>query len=843
MRRWALGVGIFALALLVLGTVPAWAQATLYVDDDGVCGENNPCYTTLQAAINDAAAGDTILVYPGTYDPQIEVTPPGWGSHYYAQGIVVWKDNLTIRAVDSDPANTILQSTFPGWMDWWRIQRLTGGVWTASPPNQTGGFNPGTSASPSAVMIVASGVTIEGFKIRRPYDFTPNTYNTAGVMIGGVAPGDSYNLGKNNNIVRNCVFDDVWHAVYIWHSSGNVIENNQVAALTGKTDHWACISVYDGSTPTEVGYPYPSTVNVIRDNTIADKGIYVGAWPSPAAWTDNSGTVIHGNTCTSIGIGYSKSSNVQITNNTVGPGNIWSAGGNAANMLTNLTVSGNTVGIGTDNGMQLAWLSGGTVSSNTVSGRTTNGIALLDSSGVTIDGNTTTGNGGSGIVLVRTGNVTVSGNTINNNTGNDANPGGLTIGEGVNNTTVTGNNIQNNTQFGVWIKNDAGAGNVFHCNNIVGNGVGMQNNLTSVVVNAEHNWWGCTAGPGNTGCDATQGNVDFDPWVRMEVPPGVMCGLNGITDTDNDGLIDTLEMGGDGDQDRSTTTDPLDSDSDNDGLLDGEDGNHNGKVDPGETDPNDPDSNNDGLCDGSASLPTGTACTTISKSGRNGEDLDGDENPKDRGVTETDPTKKDTDGDGIDDFNDPTPLLRGGDGCFGVTAYSIPSRVTSRPTARRAATRTIVVVIINNSGAPLVVPQNAFAPQPDEKFTIVRVSPTLPRTIKNGRRASFSVLTQVAAGQPQVTAFAPYFNIWLACGVVTSASVGPVELEASGPSCRATNCAWRPTARVSPRSSSSSSTSRVERWWTARARGAPWWSPWQRGRWASPWRTGSTSMS
>jgi len=348
------------------------------------------------------------------------------------------------------------------------------------------------------------------------------------------------------------------------------------------------------------------------------------------------------------------------------------------------------------------------------------------------------------------------------------------------NTVVVNNFFNGGSPYGIYIAGSLGTMQIA-CNNIVNHSIAGIFSETATL-NAENNWWGDVSGPGPVGTgsgDHVSTKVDFTPWVRVQVPPGVQCGLGGVTDTDNDGLADTLEMGGTGDQDPSTTTDPLDPDTDNDGLLDGEDENHNGRIDTGETDPNNWDTDGDNLCDGSASLPTGTACTTVSKSGRNGEDLDGDESLADRGATETDPTKADTDGDGINDFDDDIPLRPGGGGCFGVAAYSIPTKVTYRPTARRAATRTIVVTIINNSGGPITVPASAFTPQPDEVFTIVRVSPTLPRTILNRRRASFSVLTRVAAGQPPVTTVAPYFNINLDCGVVSSAGVKltPLELE------------------------------------------------------------------
>ena len=41
---------------------------TLYVDDDGLCGGNAPCYTQISAAIAAASTGDTILVYSGNYN-------------------------------------------------------------------------------------------------------------------------------------------------------------------------------------------------------------------------------------------------------------------------------------------------------------------------------------------------------------------------------------------------------------------------------------------------------------------------------------------------------------------------------------------------------------------------------------------------------------------------------------------------------------------------------------------------------------------------------------------------------------------------------------------------------
>jgi hypothetical protein len=67
-----LGVVALAAALLTLGAGAAQA-ATRYVNADGVCGGNSPCYTTIQAAIDAATTGDTIEVSDGFYDESVNI--------------------------------------------------------------------------------------------------------------------------------------------------------------------------------------------------------------------------------------------------------------------------------------------------------------------------------------------------------------------------------------------------------------------------------------------------------------------------------------------------------------------------------------------------------------------------------------------------------------------------------------------------------------------------------------------------------------------------------------------------------------------------------------------------
>jgi nitrous oxidase accessory protein NosD len=62
----------FAVTLVVAfaNTVSA---ATLYVNPDGLCGGNSPCYMTIQAAINAANNGDTIKVADATYNESVNI--------------------------------------------------------------------------------------------------------------------------------------------------------------------------------------------------------------------------------------------------------------------------------------------------------------------------------------------------------------------------------------------------------------------------------------------------------------------------------------------------------------------------------------------------------------------------------------------------------------------------------------------------------------------------------------------------------------------------------------------------------------------------------------------------
>ena len=309
----------FGMTFLTLALFTFWGIAniaiadTLYVDDDTLCDGNLPCYAHPQDAVNAANSYDSIMVYPGTYGSRVFTTkPPHWGpSDQYAPALIVYKDGLIIEAVDPDPSQTVIETTHDWWSNPVAIQASTGGTWNGSQYLGAGVY-PTFGTAPNAIAMMASEVTIKGFTLRNPFaeDDWSGFYNTAGVMIGGLYAGDPDHLGSDGNTIMKCVFKDVWHAVYIWHSSYNMILNNEVEALDF-TDHWAAISIYDGYNDAQINLGYSSMYNKIIDNYLANKGIGVGAW-APSIWTDNTGTKVHGNKLPygSIGTYYSSGKKV-----------------------------------------------------------------------------------------------------------------------------------------------------------------------------------------------------------------------------------------------------------------------------------------------------------------------------------------------------------------------------------------------------------------------------------------------------------------------------------------------------------------------------------------------------
>ena len=157
---------ILVAVFVALATGAVWAQTTLHVDDDGA--QCPGAYTTISAALTDAANGVTIIVHEGTYDEMVTINKSvtllgaNWGVH---------------PAVGTHPTETV------------------------------GTRGPETIIKHAwyAFLLTADDITIDGFK------FTGET-GGAGQIIRSYADANNFHL-------TNCIFDVSREAV----SSGWVL--------------------------------------------------------------------------------------------------------------------------------------------------------------------------------------------------------------------------------------------------------------------------------------------------------------------------------------------------------------------------------------------------------------------------------------------------------------------------------------------------------------------------------------------------------------------------------------------------------------------------------------------
>jgi hypothetical protein len=323
----------FILGLMLAFITTGWSFAgadTLYVDDDydgDTEGWGLTAFAHPQDAVNAAAEGDIVEVYPGTYYSRqfTSPTPPHWTApnDQWAPALIVYKAGLTIEAVDIDPANTIIKSDHDVWSNPVAVQASTGGVWDDSQYNDAGAYG---NASPNGIIVIADNVTIDGFTVISTYGGATSSPsdnpNTAGILIGGLHAGDSDYYGISGATVRNCVVRG-HSGIRLWKApdttlEGNTIDNNVPVASPGTTPLGAGIMVWDGwcdnpDYPDGVGWcegPNVGTsgLQIIGNNITSYfgvQGIALGGYylDDSDATMDHSNLFIHDNWINSTGHG------------------------------------------------------------------------------------------------------------------------------------------------------------------------------------------------------------------------------------------------------------------------------------------------------------------------------------------------------------------------------------------------------------------------------------------------------------------------------------------------------------------------------------------------------------
>ncbi|MDQ1592641.1 MAG: hypothetical protein QOG71_3268 [Pyrinomonadaceae bacterium] len=225
--------------------------------------------------------------------------------------------------------------------------------------------------------------------------------------------------------------------------------------------------------------------------------------------------------------------------------------------ITDSTITGQGVPANlAANAIQIGRGAAATVTGNTISGNLCNngvcgpdpftqafstGVLIFSTSNAVTLSNNTFSNNDVG-VYNNAANTTVSGNTFTANRYEN-----LFLDEG--NAVVSDNNMSGASNVGVlavsFVGNAGNSTGTLTRNNITGAGVGLQllddtsgadnftpqltahsnrivatttaiDNPQSQTVDLENNWWGCNAGPGNTGCGAVTGTgADFNPWFVL----------------------------------------------------------------------------------------------------------------------------------------------------------------------------------------------------------------------------------------------------------------------------------------------------------------------------------------
>ena len=422
---------------------------TIYVPDD---------YPTIQAAVNNATAGDTIIVKDGTYTENVNVNV----------------NHLTIQS-ENGSASTIVQAANPDdhvleiTADYVNISEFT--VENARTENYTAGIYLGGVEYCDISDNVCNNNSI-GTYLNSTHNsvMDNNSISNCGVGIGLV----NSNL---NNVTNNEVSNANW-GISLWQSNFNSVINNTIFNTTTIETQYApvdamgvAIQIMDSrnnlvdnntilNTTALQTNAYAYGIFVISygggpadNNTIANNEIYHTTGPGEAGigigicvMANNNKLFNNNASFNELGIMLRSSSYTRIEGNYVGANQL----GMFIVFSDNNTFANNTASNNAYPGIGIYASNNNTVINNTVNSNNGVGISLGESNGNRIIDNIANENS-AGIELEGSSNH----NIVTNNAANKNDHSGIQLFQESCNNTVTGNTANENSDHGISLENSS----------------------------------------------------------------------------------------------------------------------------------------------------------------------------------------------------------------------------------------------------------------------------------------------------------------------------------------------------------------------------------------------------
>ncbi len=384
-RALGIAVGIMALVLVMAGGVGA---ATLTVNISGGAD-----YTRIQDAIDNASAGDTILVYSGTYYENVNVNK-----------------QLNLSGIDTGSGKPVVDAGGNG----------------------------------SSITLSAGNSTLEGF-----------TIINSGYPNAGISATSSNNIIRNNTALNNYYgiyltsssnnmlsgnnASNQWFGISLQYASNN----NTLSGNNASNNTQIGIGLIHSSNNTLRGNNASNNVGGIildhsSDNTLSGNNASNQWFGISLQYASNNNTLSGNNASnnTQIGIGLDHSSNNTLSDNKAsnngGGIDLYSS---SSNTLSENNASNNSVGI------YLVYSNSSTLSWNNASNNS-EGIYLSDSINNTLSGNNGSNNS-YGIFLMSSSDNNLTGNTASSN-----NYSGIYIWSS-NNNNLTANIVSSNNFVGI----------------------------------------------------------------------------------------------------------------------------------------------------------------------------------------------------------------------------------------------------------------------------------------------------------------------------------------------------------------------------------------------------------